>query len=130
MPPYVENPSETPGEPAEPWIPLSKRRFTYMELKNVTNNFSRVIGRGGFGVVYHGYLDNETEQNVTEVAVKVCHQISSQGTKQLYAEVSDGDLLSVFLLNINSAICKGYKRGLDGVLLIKVIYKQFKHEQL
>lgn len=89
MPPYVENPSETPGEPEEPWIPRTKRRFTYMELNNVTNNFSRVIGSGGFGVVYHGYLENETEKNVTEVTVKVCHEISSQGTKQLHAEVSD-----------------------------------------
>ncbi|XP_020098559.1 probable LRR receptor-like serine/threonine-protein kinase At1g05700 isoform X2 [Ananas comosus] len=91
-----------PGEPEEPWIPRTKRRFTYMELNNVTNNFSRVIGSGGFGVVYHGYLENETEKNVTEVTVKVCHEISSQGTKQLHAEAES--LTHVFHKNLVSLV--------------------------
>jgi predicted Ser/Thr protein kinase len=48
----------------------------------MTNNFSRTIGKGGFGVVYHGYL-----QNHIEVAVKVCSPESGQGSKQFLAEV-------------------------------------------
>lgn len=48
----------------------------------MTNNFERILGRGGFGMVYHGYV-NGTEQ----VAVKVVSQGSDQGHKQFKAEV-------------------------------------------
>jgi Protein tyrosine and serine/threonine kinase len=65
------------------------RKFTHQELKDITNNFSRIIGRGGFGVVYHGYLENEAE-----VAVKVCSQGSGQGNKQFLAEVTQFNLIN------------------------------------
>ncbi|KAL0784923.1 hypothetical protein Bca101_001168 [Brassica carinata] len=63
-------------------IQTNKRRFTYSEVINMTNNFQRVVGKGGFGVVYHGTL-NGYEQ----VAVKVLSQSSTQGYKQFRAEV-------------------------------------------
>lgn len=47
----------------------------------ITNNFERVIGEGGFGTVYHGYLDD------TQVAVKMLSPSSVQGYKQFKAEV-------------------------------------------
>lgn len=49
----------------------------------MTNNFERVLGKGGFGMVYHGYV-NGTEQ----VAVKVVSQGSDHGQKQFKAEVN------------------------------------------
>lgn len=49
----------------------------------MTNNFGRVIGEGGFGIVYHGCL-SDTEQ----VAVRLLSQSSTQGYKQFKAEVS------------------------------------------
>jgi predicted Ser/Thr protein kinase len=64
------------------------RKFTHRELKDITNNFSRIIGRGGFGVVFHGYLENGAE-----VAVKVCSQESGQGNKQFLAEVTQFKLI-------------------------------------
>jgi len=48
----------------------------------MTNNFQRALGEGGFGVVYHGYL-NGSEQ----VAVKLLSQSSVQGYKEFKAEV-------------------------------------------
>ncbi|KAL0843541.1 hypothetical protein Bca101_016786 [Brassica carinata] len=63
-------------------IQTNKRRFTYSEVINMTNSFQRVVGKGGFGVVYHGTL-NGYEQ----VAVKVLSQSSTQGYKQFRAEV-------------------------------------------
>ncbi|WZZ31678.1 hypothetical protein YC2023_015079 [Brassica napus] len=49
----------------------------------MTNNFQRVVGEGGFGVVFHGTL-NGSEQ----VAVKVLSQSSSQGYKHFKAETN------------------------------------------
>lgn len=58
------------------------RRFTYSEVIKMTNNLERVLGKGGFGVVYHG-----TVNGYEEVAVKVLSQSSTQGYKQFKAEV-------------------------------------------
>ncbi|KAJ3678993.1 hypothetical protein LUZ61_021157 [Rhynchospora tenuis] len=58
------------------------KKFNHEELNDMTNNFLRTIGRGGFGIVYHGYLENQIE-----VAVKVCSLESTQANKQFLAEV-------------------------------------------
>ena len=48
----------------------------------MTNNLQRPLGEGGFGVVYHGDL-NDSQQ----VAVKLLSQSSAQGYKEFKAEV-------------------------------------------
>lgn len=58
------------------------RHFTYSEILKITKNFERVIGKGGFGSVFHGKLENGTQ-----VAVKMLSQSSSQGYKEFLTEV-------------------------------------------
>lgn len=66
----------------EPSFLSKKIRFTYIEVQEMTNNFQRVLGEGGFGIVYHGCI------NLTlQVAVKLLSQSSSQGYKHFKAEV-------------------------------------------
>ncbi|TVU49678.1 hypothetical protein EJB05_01004, partial [Eragrostis curvula] len=60
---------------------LENRRFTYKELKVITANFREEIGRGGFGGVFLGYLEDESP-----VAVKMHSKTSSQGNKEFLAE--------------------------------------------
>ncbi|XP_044359032.1 putative leucine-rich repeat receptor-like protein kinase At2g19210 [Triticum aestivum] len=60
---------------------LESRRFTYEELKMITNNFQRILGQGGFGYVYDGFLEDDTQ-----VAVKLRSHSSSQGFKEFLAE--------------------------------------------
>ncbi|KAF2301076.1 hypothetical protein GH714_019931 [Hevea brasiliensis] len=72
------------------------REFTYSEILNITNNFGRVLGKGGFGAVYHGYLDD------TEVAVKMLSPLSGQGSKQFQAEVKL--LLTVHHRNLTTLV--------------------------
>jgi hypothetical protein len=61
---------------------VENRRFTYEELNMITNGFQRVLGRGGFGNVYDGFLEDGTQ-----VAVKLRSHTSNQGTKEFLAEV-------------------------------------------
>ncbi|KAL5824498.1 hypothetical protein ACOSQ3_020561 [Xanthoceras sorbifolium] len=56
---------------------LKNRHLTYSEVLQITNNFKRVLGKGGFGTVYHGYL------NDTQVAMKM---LSSSSSGQEYEE--------------------------------------------
>ncbi|TVU49670.1 hypothetical protein EJB05_00996, partial [Eragrostis curvula] len=60
---------------------FENRQFTYKELKHMTSNFKEEIGRGGFGAVFLGYLDNGTP-----VAIKMRSKTSSQGDKEFFAE--------------------------------------------
>ncbi|EOA29445.1 hypothetical protein CARUB_v100250850mg, partial [Capsella rubella] len=90
-------------------ILTKKRRFTYSEVEAVTNNFERVIGEGGFGIVYHGLL-NDNEQ----VAVKVLSRSSTQGYKQFKAEVEL--LLRVHHTNLVNLV--GYCNEEDHLALV------------
>ncbi|KAJ0008335.1 hypothetical protein Pint_29527 [Pistacia integerrima] len=62
-------------------LELEHRCFTYSEVLSMTDNFKMVLGKGGFGTVYHGYLDD------TQVAVKMFSSSSGQGYKEFQAEV-------------------------------------------
>ncbi|CAN8288256.1 unnamed protein product [Cochlearia groenlandica] len=66
---------------SNPSIITKERKFTYSEVLKMTNNFGRVLGKGGFGTVYHGNLDD------TQVAVKMLSHSSAQGYKEFKAEV-------------------------------------------
>ncbi|XP_052166897.1 probable LRR receptor-like serine/threonine-protein kinase At1g05700 [Oryza glaberrima] len=62
-------------------LQLENRWFTYKELEKITNNFKQVLGRGGFGYVYHGILEDGTQ-----VAVKLRSESSNQGAKEFLVE--------------------------------------------
>lgn len=67
---------------------LENREFSYRELKRITSNFSLEIGKGGFGAVFLGYLENGNP-----VAVKMWSESSSQGCKEFLAEVNGNQLI-------------------------------------
>ncbi|GMP28633.1 hypothetical protein CsSME_00004099 [Camellia sinensis var. sinensis] len=61
------------------------RHFSLAELKSATLDFKKdfVIGTGGFGYVYKGYIDNGT----STVAIKRLHPSSSQGAREFRTEI-------------------------------------------
>uniref|UniRef100_A0A2N9EI32 Protein kinase domain-containing protein n=1 Tax=Fagus sylvatica TaxID=28930 RepID=A0A2N9EI32_FAGSY len=62
-------------------IKLKNRQYSYSEVMRITNNFRTIIGEGGFGKVYLGILEDETQ-----VAVKLLSPSSKQGYKEFRAE--------------------------------------------
>ncbi|GJM89512.1 hypothetical protein PR202_ga05713 [Eleusine coracana subsp. coracana] len=87
---------------------LENRRFTYKELEAITNNFKHVLGRGGFGYVYDGFLENGTQ-----VAVKLRSDSSNQGVKEFLAEAQ---ILTRIHKNLVSMI--GYCKDWDYMALV------------
>ncbi|KAL3624537.1 hypothetical protein CASFOL_031205 [Castilleja foliolosa] len=66
------------------------RVFAFSELRQATNNFSRLlkIGEGGFGCVYRGTIKGLGEKDdLFDVAVKKLNRDGYQGHKQWVAEV-------------------------------------------
>ncbi|KAF3580354.1 hypothetical protein DY000_02029869 [Brassica cretica] len=65
-------------------------KITYPEVLKITNNFERVLGKGGFGTVYYGNVDD------TQVAVKMISHLSAQGhLVGLVGYCDDGDNLAL-----------------------------------
>ncbi|KAM7255651.1 hypothetical protein ACFE04_008549 [Oxalis oulophora] len=62
----------------------SAKAFTLNDIERATNNFheSRIVGEGGFGVVYGGFLDDGSE-----VAVKVLKRDDKHGGREFMAEI-------------------------------------------
>ncbi|XP_057769861.1 receptor-like protein kinase FERONIA [Salvia miltiorrhiza] len=61
------------------------RYFSFDDIKTATRNFDHnfVIGRGGFGNVYKGLINNAT----TTVAIKRLNPSSSQGAREFLTEI-------------------------------------------
>ncbi|GKV52505.1 hypothetical protein SLEP1_g59082, partial [Rubroshorea leprosula] len=57
-------------------------RVTYSEVLKITNNFEKILGKGSFGTVFHGYFGD------IQVAVKMLSPLSVQGYKEFEAEVT------------------------------------------
>ncbi|WOL17843.1 putative receptor-like protein kinase [Canna indica] len=58
------------------------RRFTYMEIKQATENFNTVIGKGGFRTVYKAQFADGSL-----AAVKLMNEISKQGKEDFCREM-------------------------------------------
>ncbi|URD92904.1 STYKc [Musa troglodytarum] len=95
--------------------------FTFDELRNATNDFSRMnkIGEGGFGSVYKGYIRHPNGRGGrTSVAIKKLNQKGLQGHKQWLAEVQ---FLGVFehpnLVKLVGYCAKDGEGGIERLLV-------------
>jgi interleukin-1 receptor-associated kinase 1 len=88
------------------------RRFCYDELTAATDSYSDdgVLGRGGFGSVYRGFLSDMNRQ----VAVKRVSETSRQGWKEFVSEVN----IISRLRHRNLVQLIGWCHGSDELLLV------------
>lgn len=85
----------TPRSEGEILSSSNVRSFTFVELKNATRNFrpDSIVGEGGFGAVFKGWIDEHTYAAVKPgtgmvIAVKKLNQEGFQGHKEWLAEVN------------------------------------------
>ncbi|XP_074574872.1 putative leucine-rich repeat receptor-like protein kinase At2g28990 isoform X1 [Curcuma longa] len=81
--------SDIPGSVAERIEEFTDDRFqsnahlfTYEQIVKMTFNFETILGRGGFGRVYYGLLEDGTD-----VAIKLQTQSTPQGDREFLAEL-------------------------------------------
>ncbi|CAM6013264.1 unnamed protein product [Sphagnum balticum] len=89
-------------------LPGLPPRFSYKELMIATSNFSKKLGKGGFGSVYEGKITTNTRR----VAVKQLEDIG-QGTKEFRAEVATiGNISHVNLVPLRGFCMEGTRHRL------------------
>ena len=75
--------------------------FTYEDLRLATGDFNpgQIVGEGGFGVVYRGFIDDAVCKGVapTEVAVKELNPEGLQGDREWLVSRSSSVFLLFFL---------------------------------
>ncbi|XP_042417160.1 probable leucine-rich repeat receptor-like protein kinase At2g28990 isoform X1 [Zingiber officinale] len=105
---HASNELDIPGLVAERIAEFTDNRFqsnahlfTYEQIVKMTHNFETVIGRGGFGIVYYGLLEDGTD-----VAIKLQRHSSQQSDMEFFAELRS--LTQVHHTNLISLIgyCK------------------------
>ncbi|KAF3340662.1 putative receptor-like protein kinase [Carex littledalei] len=86
---------------------FAPKRYKYAEVKKITCSFHDTLGKGGFGTVYRGRL-----QDGSLVAVKILHKSSSDREELLNEIVSIGRTSHVNIVNLVGFCIEGSKHAL------------------
>ncbi|KAL5070535.1 hypothetical protein RYX36_021422 [Vicia faba] len=86
---------------------LAAKRYTYTEIKKVTNSFKNKLGRGGYGSVYKGKL-----QDGSLVAVKVLSESNGNGEEFINEVASISVTSHVNIVSLLGFCLEGSKRAL------------------
>ncbi|KAF8725793.1 hypothetical protein HU200_020352 [Digitaria exilis] len=123
--PQNETPMSHVAEPLSPGdaygqssLNLENRRFTYKELKTITNNFQHMLGQGGFGKVYDGFLEDGTQaQILTRIHHKnlvsmIGYCKDGQYMALVYEYMSGGTLQEQIAANEHNGKCLTWRQRL------------------
>ncbi|KAK9231894.1 hypothetical protein WN943_022135 [Citrus x changshan-huyou] len=80
------------------------RQFAYSEIQKITNNFERVLGKGGFGEVYHGSLDDNQQ-------VKLLMRVHHRNLTALIGYCIEGNNMGLIYEYMASGTLDQYLKG-------------------
>ena len=83
---------------------VGAQAYSYQEVVAATGNFKKEIGKGGFGPVFYGKLNNGQE-----VAIKVLDIASRQGSAEFFNEVC----LQICLEILYDSVCVCVRERVD-----------------
>ncbi|KAL0382430.1 UNVERIFIED_CONTAM: Rust resistance kinase Lr10 [Sesamum calycinum] len=91
----------------EDYKALRPTRYTYSEIKRITDAFKQKLGRGGYGTVYKGKLSSDIA-----VAVKVLNNIKGDGQEFINEVGTIGKIHHVNVVRLVGYCADGYRRAL------------------
>ncbi|EYU21074.1 hypothetical protein MIMGU_mgv1a024071mg [Erythranthe guttata] len=86
---------------------LKPSRFSYLDIKRITHQFSEKLGEGGYGIVYKGKLNNEID-----VAVKVLNNSNGNGEEFVNEVSTIGRIHHVNVVRLLGFCADGFRRAL------------------
>ncbi|KAH0728013.1 hypothetical protein KY285_000297 [Solanum tuberosum] len=82
-------------------------RYTYADIKKITNQFQEILGEGAYGIVYKGTLTNEIH-----VAVKVLNDSEGNGEEFINEVAAMGKIHHVNVVRLVGFCADGVRRAL------------------
>ena len=101
----------------EDYIALKPSRYSYVDVKKITNQFKDKLGEGGYGIVYKGTLSNEVF-----VAVKILKNFKGNGEEFINEVETMGTIHHVNVVRLVGFCADGFRRA--------VIYEYLPNESL
>ncbi|AES59902.1 putative glycerophosphodiester phosphodiesterase, protein kinase RLK-Pelle-LRK10L-2 family [Medicago truncatula] len=91
----------------EDYRALKPTRYSYVEIKRITNNFGDMLGQGAYGTVYKGSISKEFS-----VAVKILNVSQGNGQDFLNEVGTMGRIHHVNIVRLIGFCADGFKRAL------------------
>ncbi|KAH0784107.1 hypothetical protein KY290_003705 [Solanum tuberosum] len=82
-------------------------RYTYADIKKITNLFQEILGEGAYGIVYKGTLSNEIH-----VAVKILNDSEGNGEEFINEVAAMGKIHHVNVVRLVGFCADGVRRAL------------------
>ncbi|KAL0446113.1 UNVERIFIED_CONTAM: Rust resistance kinase Lr10 [Sesamum latifolium] len=86
---------------------LKPTRFSYSDIRRITNQFGEKLGEGGYGIVYKGKLSNEIN-----VAVKVLNNSNGNGEEFVNEVGTIGRIHHINVVRLVGFCAEGFRRVL------------------
>ncbi|KAF7149268.1 hypothetical protein RHSIM_Rhsim03G0206600 [Rhododendron simsii] len=91
----------------EDYKALKPARYSYADIKKITNQFKDKVGQGGYGTVYRGQLSNDVH-----VAVKILNNTKGNGEEFINEVGIIGTIHHVNVVRLVGYCADGFRRAL------------------